>query len=223
MSVDRRLLLVRHGVTDWNREGRFQGHLDPPLSEEGREEARLLGRRLASGAEPPARIIASSLRRARQTAELIATAVGDIAVEAEPRLMEIGQGEWEGRTHAELEQHDSERYAAWRRHDDMQPPGGEPLPDASRRVSQLLDEIQSSSTWPICLVSHGGTLRLVARYLLDLSLPLTWALDLDNASLSILLWTDDAGWRLEDWNDARHLLGHGPTHVDESEGEPLAL
>lgn len=232
MIDERRLLLVRHGITAWNREGRFQGHLDPPLSDEGREEARTLGRRLAASGEAPARIISSTLARARETAELIceelrgAGVAAELAVEAEARLMEIGQGEWEGRTHAELERDDAERYAAWRTHrGDQQPPGAEPIGKALARVTALLDELHDAAPSrgaPVCLVSHGGTLRLVARRLLDLSPPQTWSLDLDNASLSRLSWTDD-GWKLDAWNDASHLLGRGPTHVDESEGEPLAL
>lgn len=230
MSEPRRLLLVRHGITDWNREGRFQGHLDPPLSDQGREEARLLGRRLAASADDrPARIIASSLGRARQTAELIATELTAPGVplepELDPRLIEIGQGEWEGQTHADLEQHDSERYVAWRHHGgDQQPPGAEPIDDAIRRVNAFLDELLAGDgPWPTCLVSHGGTLRLAARRLLDLSAQRAWGLDLDNASLSSLLETDDGVWQLERWNDEHHLLGRAPTHVDESDGQPLAL
>ena len=231
MIVERRLLLVRHGITAWNREGRFQGHLDPPLSAEGRDEARALGRRMAASGEAPGRIISSTLRRALETAEMIcgelraAGLTAELSVAQDPRLMEIGQGEWEGRTHAELERDDAARYAAWRAHrGDQQPPGAEPIQQALARVGALLDELQAPSppAGSVCLVSHGGTLRLVARLLLDLSPPQTWSLDLDNASLSRLSWTHD-GWKLEAWNDASHLLGRGPTHVGESEGEPLAL
>lgn len=223
MSDERRLLLVRHGITAWNREGRFQGHLDPRLSEEGRAEAQLLARRLASDPEPPRRLISSSLGRASQTADIVAVALGSVSVELDPRLMEIGQGAWEGRTHAELEVQDPVRYAAWRRHSDDQPPGAEPLDEALARVAKLVDDVITSTIWPVCLVSHGGTLRLLARHLLALGTAQTWALDLDNASLSQLAWTDADGWRLLAWNDAHHLLGGGPTHVDESEGRPLAL
>ncbi|HET8571524.1 MAG TPA: histidine phosphatase family protein [Candidatus Limnocylindria bacterium] len=223
MTDERLLLLVRHGITAWNREGRFQGHLDPPLSDEGHHEAQLLARRLAAAPERPRRLISSSLGRARQTAEIVAAALDDLDVESDPRLMEIGQGVWEGRTHAELEVQDPVRYAAWRRHSDEQPPGAEPLDHALARVAELLDEVTDSTIWPICLVSHGGTLRLLARHLLSLGAPQTWTLDLDNASLSKLAWTDADGWRLLSWNDAHHLLGGGPTHVDESEGRPLAL
>ena len=99
----RRLILVRHGVTDWNREGRWQGRLDPSLSDTGRSEARMVAARIASDTDlRPARVLSSTLGRASETGRVIAEAVG-VRVEPEPRLMEIGAGEWEGRTHAELE------------------------------------------------------------------------------------------------------------------------
>lgn len=225
----RRLLLVRHGVTDWNREGRFQGYQDPPLSTDGLGEARMLAERLASSpVERPARIVTSPLRRASQTAAAIAAALpGDaLAVEADPRLRELGQGEWEGRTHAELEISDAERYAAWRHSSPRRPPpGGESLEDATERVGSALDEILADGdvgAWPTCLVAHGGSLRIAARRLLGMDLQTAWHVELDNASLSVLDWDVD-GWRLASWNDVTHLLGRVAVHVDEEDGEPLAL
>jgi broad specificity phosphatase PhoE len=219
----RRLLLVRHGVTDWNREGRFQGHKDPPLSDQGRNEARLLAERLS--ADPslgPRRIVTSSLGRARQTAEVVARALG-APIADDPRLIELGQGAWEGRTHADLAEHDAERYAAWRRsRGEGEPPDGEPLADARARVADALADLLRADPWPACVVSHGGTLRLAAAQLLRLEGRRPWALDLDNASLSVLVEAG-AAWRIERWNDTRHILGRMPTHVDEAEGEPLAL
>ena len=218
-----RLVLVRHGVTDWNREGRFQGHLDPPLGEAGRHEAQLAAQRVA--ADPtlrPARVVSSSLARALETARSIARATG-VEVEPEPRLMEIGQGEWEGRTHAELEVDDAERYLEWRGAAGIrQPPGGEPIEAATRRVSSLLSELERGTAWPVCLVSHGGTLRILAHVLLELGGGRSRALDVDNAAISVAARIGGS-WRLERWNDSLHLLGLEPTHVDEAEGRPLAL
>ena len=228
--MSRRLILVRHGITDWNREGRFQGHADPPLSDDGRAEAKVLGERLAADERyRPRRIVASSLARAFETAELIGTAMAaagqPTVVHPDARLMEVGQGEWEGRTHAELAVDDADRYAAWRTHGgDDQPPGAEPIPAVLARARATLDEaLADVGAWPLCLVSHGGTLRLLARQLLHLSPRRAWALDLDNASLSVLSAEDGPGWSLERWNDCRHLLGGAGTHIDEAEGEPLAL
>jgi probable phosphoglycerate mutase len=218
-----RLVLVRHGVTDWNREGRFQGHLDPPLSESGRLEAGLAAARIvADEGLRPARIVSSTLGRALETARAIGEAA-ERRVEPDARLIEIGQGDWEGRTHAELEAADPERYAEWRAAAGIrQPPGGEPIEDADRRVRELLDEVIRDAAWPTCLVSHGGTIRLIAHAVLDLDRSSSRALDVDNAAISVVAGMGEA-WRLERWNDSLHLLGREPTHVDEAEGRPLAL
>lgn len=219
----RRLLLLRHGVTDWNREGRFQGQLDPPLSADGLDEGRRLAERLAADSGlRSAHVITSSLSRASQTAELVAAACGATVV-SDPRLVEVGQGAWEGRTHDELAVTDAARYAAWRDGGGRQPPGGEPLDSVRRRVAAAMGDLLAGDAWPLAIVSHGGTLRLLAGRLLELDAARAWALDLDNASLSALTQASDAAWRVERWNDTLHLLGHQPTHVDESEGHPLAL
>ncbi|MGH2417633.1 MAG: histidine phosphatase family protein [Candidatus Limnocylindria bacterium] len=223
--TDRRLLLVRHGVTDWNREGRWQGWLDPPLSEDGRREAQLLAGRVASDPElRPARILSSTLDRARQTAEIIASALG-LAVEPDTRLMEIGAGEWEGRTHSELEATDGERYRAWRSQaSDARPPGGEALDRVVDRVQELLDQVAAPQAEAVTmLVSHGGILRALANVLLDLPGRWMWNLDVDNASVSAATLVGSGRWRLDHWNDTLHLLGVERTHVDEAEGRPLAL
>lgn len=221
---DERLILVRHGVTDWNREGRFQGHLDPPLGEGGRREATLVAHRVTN--EPtlrPRRVVSSSLGRALETAAPIAELAG-VRVEPDTRLIEIGQGRWEGRTHAELAVSDRRRYEAWRRATGIRrPPGGESTRSAIARVASLLDDLASGAgPWPVCLVSHGGTLRVLARVLFDLAPTRSWALDVDNASVSVALRLGTR-WRLERWNDMLHLLGRERTHVDEAEGRPLAL
>lgn len=218
-----RLVIVRHGVTDWNREGRFQGHLDPDLSAAGRREADLVAARIASDeALRPDRIVSSSLARAVETAAAIGRACG-VEVVPDARLMEIGQGEWEGRTHAELEVADPRRYRAWRDAAGVrQPPGGEPIGAAMTRAQAALDELATSGAATVCLVSHGGTIRVLAQLLFDLADDRSWALDVDNASIGVATLVGGR-WRLDRWNDTRHLLGREHTHVDESEGRPLAL
>jgi broad specificity phosphatase PhoE len=214
-----RLLLIRHGVTDWNREGRFQGHLDPPLSDAGLHEAQLVGMRIAADAGSPARIASSSLHRASQTAEAIGAATG-VPVEPDRRLIEIGQGEWEGRTHDEIAATDAERYEVWRTSDGL-PPGGETIEATMDRLQGVLGDL-ATDDGDIVIVSHGGIIRVLGRLLLGLSPSRSWALDVDNASLTVVSRVDGS-WRLDRWNDTRHLLGVEPTHVDEAEGRPLAL
>jgi broad specificity phosphatase PhoE len=104
------------------------------------------------------------------------------------------------------------------------PPGGEPIAEATARVGSLLTDVAASQTWPVLLVSHGGTLRILARLLLDLSAERAENVDIDNASVSSAVRTGGGAWRLERWNDVLHLLGRERTHVDEgAEGRPLAL
>jgi glucosyl-3-phosphoglycerate phosphatase len=220
--TDRRLLLVRHGVTAWNREGRFQGHLDPELDPEGRTEAQLLAARFAGwdAEHRPTRILASSLARARETAEIIGAAL-DVPVEVDPRLIEVGQGEWEGRSHAELERDDPERYAAWRMVGEARPPGAEDLEQVAARVVAGVEGAMAGPDAIVCVVTHGGVLRVLATMLLALGAR-GFDLDADNASLSILR-VEEGAWSLERWNDVHHLLGSMTTHVDERDGRPLAL
>jgi broad specificity phosphatase PhoE len=225
--VSQLLILVRHGVTDWNREGRFQGRLDPPLSDVGKGETSLLAERLA--ADPslrPRRLVTSPLARATMTASIIAEALGgDPRPEPEPRLVEIGQGAWEGHTHAELAITAADDYAAWRRDEAAHPPpGGEPIDGVVKRVGAALADLVAADRWPLAVVSHGGALRIAGHLLLGIGLDRAWHMDQDNAGLSVLS-RRSAGdaWRVERWNDAGHLLGRVPLHVDEAEGEPLAL
>jgi len=227
--VTDRLLLVRHGVTTWNREGRFQGHLDPPLDPIGVEQARLLGARLAAEERGTPRIVTSPLTRAVATAELLAAALAGtghrVAVEIRDGLMEIGQGDWSGRTHAEIARDDAGRYAAWRAGGGrVIPPGGETLEAATHRIVAALDELTQGQETAVCLVSHGGILRLAAGRLLRLPVLEAWSLDVDNASLSRLTrQAPTAQWQIDTWNDTAHLAGRAGLHQDESEGAPLAL
>lgn len=224
-----RLLLVRHGVTTWNREGRFQGHLDPPLDPIGDEQARLLGARLAADEQGLLRIVTSPLTRASATAELVAAALRQaghrVEVGTHDGLMEIGQGDWSGRTHAEIARDDAERYAAWRAGGgQVTPPGGETLEAATSRIVAALDELTPGEETAVCLVSHGGILRLAAGHLLALPVLEAWSLDVDNASLSRLTRRAPAArWQMDTWNDTAHLEGRAGLHQDESAGAPLAL
>lgn len=216
----RRLLLVRHGITAWNAEGRFQGHRDPPLSDEGRAEARLLGERLRNDPdERPARIVSSPLRRALETAQLIA---GGAEVATDRGLMEIGQGDWEGRTHAELAREDAARYSAWRTRANTLPPGAEPLEEARARAmkaaSSAIADADQGKAWPLCLVAHGGVIRLLATELLSIDLARGWSLDVDNAALCTLGEHGD-GWRIERWNDVIHLLRGGHALTDDVDAQ----
>ncbi len=141
------ILLARHGETDWNREGRFQGHADPPLNEAGRAQARALAERLAE-VELDA-IYSSDLRRARETAEIVAAAKG-LTVTTDPGLREVDVGSWSGLTRGEI----ADRFPDAEQHD------GESAEEHLARVLAAVDRIARAHTGGrILIVSHGGSLR----------------------------------------------------------------
>ncbi len=149
------LVLVRHGESRLIVEGRFQGQADSPLTDAGREQARLVAARLAGAAEPPAlpippgpprEIVHSPLARAAETAETIATAM-DAAGLGGPRrpddgLLEIGQGAWEGLHRDEIRARYGDVLDGWRaRPAEVWAPGGESLADVAERVRPALGAI----------------------------------------------------------------------------------
>lgn len=146
------LALIRHGESVWVAEGRFQGRGDPPLSELGTRQAELVARRLAHNAEgaplplpsgPPLAVWHSPLRRAADSARLIAAAqTGAVDLRRSDALTELGQGAWEGLLHHEVSARWPEELRRWR----LSPtqavaPGGEPLLQAAERVRSALVEI----------------------------------------------------------------------------------
>ena len=151
------LLLVRHGETDWNRESRFQGHADPPLNELGREHARELAEALA--ADPPAAVYTSPLRRAYDTAAIVADRLG-LRLEAVEALREIDVGEWMGLTRAEVEQRYPNDYRRWIgfgqgwQH-------GETYEELAERVAPALLAIADRHRGErVLAVTHGGPMRV---------------------------------------------------------------
>lgn len=129
-----RLLLIRHGQTDWNVTGRWQGQADPPLNELGRDQARHAARAIALQVQGVDVLISSDLRRARETAEIIARAIG-CAVVLEPRLREVNLGDWQGLLSEEIRARWPEQMRQW--HEAplaTRPPNGESIEELAGRV-----------------------------------------------------------------------------------------
>jgi probable phosphoglycerate mutase len=150
------ILLARHGETDWNRENRFQGHADPPLNETGRAQAAQLATALA--AEPLAAVYSSPLRRAFETAQILAAPheLEPVPVDA---LREVDVGSWEGLTRAEIEERFPEQFARWRGYEAGWE-DGESYEEMSRRViAGLLELATAHEGERILAVSHGGPVR----------------------------------------------------------------
>lgn len=197
------VILLRHGVTAWNRDRRFQGQIDTPLSEEGLKQAVLAAARLRG--EPVAALYSSDLQRCMQTAQPIATALG-LPIEQEPGLRERSYGIFEGRTFDEIQRDLSEPYQRWRaREPDYELPGGEVLRHFHGRVQAALDRLVSRHAGQtIVAVTHGGVLDSVYRIASGLAMDAPRQHDLFNASLNHIAW-QDGRYHLLGWGDVAHL------------------
>ena len=162
LASERILYLARHGETEWNRIGRWQGATDIPLSDVGQAQARLLAERLRD--RRIARVHASQLSRALETAQIIAAHLGVPAPTVDPRLRERGYGAFEGLTREECAERFPgvwEQYLADRR---AVPPGAEPQAEVTERMTGALTEIAAEAarqleSGAILVVSHGGVIR----------------------------------------------------------------
>lgn len=180
-----RLFLIRHGQSTWNREHRIQGQLDPPLSEEGRRQAEMLGERLA--ARPFVAAYTSDLKRAFETAEVIGGLAG---VSARPMeaLREIFLGEWEGLKTEEIAARYPEAWARWVEEPDWDVvPGGEGAAPFEARVAAALDHIFGShSHGDVLVVTHGGVIQIALHRVVGRPSHGLFPFKIQNASISLL-------------------------------------
>ncbi len=166
MNPDQRLVLVRHGRTDWNAEGRFQGQADPPLDDYGWEQARRAAEVVA--AMRPAAIVSSDLRRAHQTAVMVGAACGLIP-STDRELREVALGGWEGLQRDEAALRFPAEYAAWTGGTDVRRGGGETQAEAGARVATALMGFlwRAGPGRTMVAVSHGlalqGAMDVLAR------------------------------------------------------------
>ncbi|NIS82486.1 MAG: alpha-ribazole phosphatase [Anaerolineales bacterium] len=167
------LILIRHGVTDWNLEGRYSGQSDVPLNTQGREQALAVSTRLEG--ETIDAIYSSDLMRARQTAETLIRN-RSVPLYLDPRLREIHQGDWEGMLFAEIQA----RYAeAWktRKNDPLSvaPPGGETVGKLRQRVlAAIRDILQAHPQGTVAVVSHGLSLAIIRAHIASVPIEKVW-------------------------------------------------
>ena len=200
-----KLYIVRHGETVWNREGRIQGHTDVGLSERGRQQARLLARRLNS--VPLDAAYASDLSRASDTAAAILQD-RDVPFYPTPRLREYHKGAFEGLTEAELRTRYPAEYPGYIAKDlDYAPEGGESTRGVSARMTGIIGEIKERHlSDSVLVVGHGGSLRAAMMALLGMTMDANWRFVFGNCTLTIVdTYHDNAVLRL--FNDGSHLDG----------------
>jgi len=193
---DRRLLLWRHGRTEWNATGRMQGRTDTALDPVGVRQAHEAAPLLA--AERPGAIVSSDLARARYTAEVLGDLVG-LPVHLDARLQETGLGPWEGLTDVDVAARWPEAHRRWRHGEPVGLAGVEPPHEVAARLRAAICDALDGTEGTLVVVSHGGAAR--------------------RAIQAFLGWSDDVVARLAPlgncrWSELRHtargwrLYGH---------------
>ena len=200
----RRLILLRHGQTDYNVAGRMQGHLDSVLTAVGHEQAAAAAPVLA--ALGPDRVVSSDLQRAVDTAEVVGTACG-LAVKFDARLRETHLGEWQGCTVPEIDADYPGAIATWRSDPTWAPPGGESRVDVVARSRPVVDELDaefgdSDGSSTVLLVAHGGLIAGLVTGLMELPTEVWPSFGgLGNCRWAVLARREDhPRWRLAGYN-----------------------
>ncbi len=197
-----RLIVVRHGQTEWNAAGRIQGHLNSRLDADGRAQAEALAARLVG--EPLAAIYTSDLGRTLETAA--PTASGRMMdITTDPRLRERHLGVFQGLTFAEASREFPAMFALYKARDlHVNFEHGESLVMLRERVAEVLTEIANRHAGEaVLIVTHGGVLDQVYRLATGMPLDAPRTFTVDNASINRLVW-DGSRLRLTHWDDTPH-------------------
>ena len=203
-----KIYLIRHGQTDWNRAGKIQGMRDIPLNETGRQQARQLAEGMAD--RPVARVFTSRLKRARETAQILADSQR-VPLYLVNGLEEISYGDWEGMSMEEIRRRFPEEFAAWWK-DPVEgaPPNGESEMDVLIRSARAMEAMKANMAQDgaeaVAVVSHGATICCILSWLLKDQVP--EELSVMNAAITTIGYDPGTGGCvLESLNDARHLHG----------------
>lgn len=211
-----RLVVWRHGRTEWNAGGRFQGQLDPPLDAVGRAQAIRAAAHLAAALSGPDTVVVSSdLVRARETAEALAPLLG-VPVRVDARLREHGLGSWEGLTREEVAEAHPEQYADWLDGRPVRGRGGEPAEAVAQRALAAVADLPTAGT--AVLVTHGGTAGRLVEALMGLGTDHRRLLGpLGNCHWSELSF-QSGRWRLMRHNNAVSTPADGTAPPDGARG-----
>ncbi|WP_373541566.1 histidine phosphatase family protein [Chamaesiphon sp.] len=206
-----RLLLVRHGETDWNRAGKFQGQIDVPLNDNGRKQASLAAEFLKT--IPIDFGFTSSMLRPKETAQIILQAHPDVILQEDADLREIGHGLWEGKFEAEIKAEYPGELERWQTHpESVQMPEGEHLQDVWDRATgawqRILDRVGTHPQTGI-VVAHDATNKVLLCYLLGLDLADIWKIKQGNGAVTVIDYPDGIEGQpvIQALNLTSHLAG----------------
>lgn len=205
MQSKTEVILIRHGETEWNLSGRWQGHADSPLSTRGIQQAEALGQRMLK--ETLDCFYSSDLERARHTSRLVG-GPSEWNPEFIESFRERDLGVLEGLTTEEMKVKYPQEYQSFRNDGpEYQVPGGESFRQFYERCSGALEEVAVRNPGKkIGVVTHGGFLGAIFRYVLNIQLDAERNFVLLNCSLNRLEKTE-SGWNLVSWGDVAHLEG----------------
>lgn len=211
-----RLLLVRHGESEWNALGRLQGQADPPLSKLGRRQAAHAAARLVD--QGIDLIVSSDLERARDTAAALATSIG-LPVQTREDLREVDLGSWTGISRDQVERDAPELWRRWREDGVEGWEGGEKYADAMVRIAGAVTALATAHQGEtVVAVSHGGSIRLVTCHLLGMpASEVGRIMSIGNASITEFQVSADGSGRLVRLNDNAHLV----TQTTADDLEPI--
>ncbi len=198
-----RFILVRHGETLWNREGRFQGQIDTELSPFGLEQGKMVADALAKVHLDAA--YASSLSRSYRTAQMCAESHG-LEVRSEERLIEINHGEWEGLQAEEVRMRYPDLLTCWHTSvTDVQMPGGESIEDVRQRArAACFDIARQHPDQTVLVVAHDAVNKAILCDILNIDLSHFWQIKQDNTCINVFEY-DEGTWRLVLMNSTSHL------------------
>ncbi len=200
------IYLIRHGETDWNRDGRWQGHVDIPLNAVGNQQAVRLAAYLCTSNVRFDAIYSSDLTRAYQTAWHIGAAMS-VPVELLPPLREIDLGVWSGLTREQIRQSYPVEYTLLEKGEDIPRGNAETLAMLRTRVVGVIEAMVAQHRGrTLAFVSHGGSIRMMLGYVCDtFDLAATPCRHIGNTSLSVLHHETNKGWLVVSCNEMPHL------------------
>jgi len=202
------IIIIRHGETEWNKTGRFQGHSDVPLSAEGRAQAAALGQNLAL--DHVDAIYASDLTRAMETAAPLAKRFG-LEVISDPLLRELNFGAWEGRHFDDVNAENPNAMKNFYTDPEQADiPESEPFPEFQRRVAGRVREIVAQERGKrIVVVSHGASIRILLADILAMPIRSIWHISQLNTAVNKIRFEDDGFAIVTLMNDTSHLRAGG--------------
>ncbi|MBO6178378.1 MAG: alpha-ribazole phosphatase [Selenomonadaceae bacterium] len=208
-----KVVLIRHGETEWNLLGKYQGQTDIALTDKGREQAKLLAKHFP--VKELHAVYSSDLSRAMETAGFVAEKFS-LKVRPEPSFREMNFGEWEGLTHKEIATRWEEGLNNFiTRPDILKVPNGENFQVLQKRaVKRLYELVEKHDGETVAITAHGGVLRTILAAALEMPLKNLWRLRLFNTAVSIVNYAETPV--VECINDTKHLMLDNPTFTPNS-------